>query len=463
MAKQTSKKPLKAWGGRFSKATNQLLEQFSESVSFDWYLYDVDIEGSLAHSAMLHKIGVLSAKEKNAIHKGLKEIRKEIEQQGLDWFDVALEDVHMNIETRLTQKVGVAGQKLHTGRSRNDQVALDLRMKLKQYSEQLIELLTALQQSLVMFADHNSAVVIPEMTHTQHAQPVLLAHHMLAYVEMVSRDIERIQDTYKRIDVMSLGSGACVGSGLPLDREFVRKQLGFAKLSQNSVDAVSDRDFVVEFLNNLALVATHLSRLSEEWILWSTTEFAWIELGDDYCTGSSMMPQKKNADALELIRGNTASVYGDLVALLSLLKALPLAYNRDMQDDKRRLFETYLRIVQSLQISTGVIQSAQVNQDRCLEAARDGFAYATDMSDYLVKKGMPFRESHHVVGSIVGYCHKNKCDVADMTVAQLKKFSELFEDDIYKAITVQSCLASKNVIGGTAPRRVKQQLKKHML
>jgi argininosuccinate lyase len=460
--KKSKKTQKKAWGGRFAKATDSLLEQFSESVSFDWNLYDVDIMGSLAHAEMLHKIGILNAMEKNQICKGLKSILKEIEKQGADWFDASLEDVHMNIETALMKKIGKASLKLHTGRSRNDQVALDLRMKLKQFSNQLLDLLKNLQSSIAGFAKDHIDVVIPEMTHMQHAQPVLLAHHMLAYVEMFARDMERIDDTYKRINVMPLGSGACVGSGLPLDRNFVKKQLGFAKLTQNSVDAVSDRDFIVEFLCNLSLIATHLSRLSEEWILWFSTEFNFIELSDVYCTGSSMMPQKKNADALELIRGNTASVIGDLTALLILIKGLPLTYNRDMQDDKRRLFETFTRVTQSIQIVTGLVATTSVNAKVCEAVAIDGFAYATDMSDYLVKKNLPFRESHHVVGAIVGHCCKNNCDVTDMTLKELKKFSTLFEKDIFIAISLENCLKSKDVLGGTAPKQVKKQLKKYL-
>ncbi|OED34988.1 argininosuccinate lyase [PVC group bacterium (ex Bugula neritina AB1)] len=461
VSSETNKKTSdKAWGGRFSAPTDTCFEDFSESVSFDWHLYDVDIQGSLAHAEMLHHIGILNLKEKDDIFSGLEAIRLEIEKEGFAWFDASLEDVHMNIEKRLIQKIGSAGEKLHTGRSRNDQVVLDLRMKLKQFSTELTSMIKSLQKSLVLFADRNKEVIIPEMTHTQNAQPVLLAHHMLAYVEMLERDTQRIKDSYQRIDVMPLGSGACVGSGLPLDRSFVCEKLGFSRLTKNSVDAVSDRDFVVEFMTNLTLLSTHLSRFCEEWILWSSSPFSYIELSDAFCTGSSMMPQKKNADALELIRAQTAGVSGDLFSLFSLLKALPLTYNRDMQDDKRRLFQTYFRMLSALKILKGTIDSTKVNEDLCLKAVQKGFCYATDMSDYLVKQGMPFRESHHVVGEVIALCCERKCEVADLSLLELQDFSKLFKEDLYDYINIKSCLESKNLIGGTAPAQVHQELKR---
>ena len=444
----------KLWAGRFQKQTDRLFERFSDSTHFDWILYDVDIEGSLAHASMLCHVGLISLKENNAIEEGLKEIRSEIQKKGQAWFDPSLEDVHMNIEKALIKKIGSVGEKIHTGRSRNDQVVLDLRMKLKKDSQILCDALSRLMKSLVFFAEKHKKVILPEMTHLQHAQPVLMAHHMLAYVEMFKRDRERVVETYGRIDVMPLGSGACVGSGLPLDREFVRKKLGFSRLSQNSVDAVSDRDFVIEFLSNLSLMSLHLSRLSEEWILWSTSEFSFLILGDQYCTGSSMMPQKKNADSLELIRGQSAQVYGDLIAVLVLLKGLPLAYNRDMQHDKWRLFLICEKVIDALDIMTGVVANAQVNAEICQKNAESGFAYATDISDYLVKKGMPFRQSHKIVGSLVFYCVENSCEVKDLSLEQLRKFSELFDRDLFDVLSLESCVSSKDVLGGTAPQRV---------
>ncbi|MBU0650730.1 argininosuccinate lyase, partial [bacterium] len=367
----------------------------------------------------------------------------------------------MNIEAMLVKKVGEAGKKIHTARSRNDQVALDIRLYLKTKLTNIVDFgLVSLLDEIVKFADKNIDVIMPEFTHLQHAQPVLMSHHMLAYAEMFLRDIGRIKDCLARINHLPLGSGACVGSGIAVDREFVKRQLKFGELSQNSVDAVSDRDFVIETLSVFSIIAMHLSRLSEELILWSSSEFKFIELPDEFCTGSSMMPQKKNPDTLELIRGKTGSVYGALMSVLTMMKGLPLAYNRDMQEDKKVLFDVIDISVVCLKLIAKLLPNIKVNKERCLECASKGYSYATDIADYLVKKGCAFREAHNIVGKIVAHCVHNNFEVSDMTLKELKDYSSLFEQDIYEAIKIENCIESKDVIGGTATEQVKKQIAK---
>jgi argininosuccinate lyase len=450
----------KLWGGRFEENTNELVEQFSESVSYDWKLYQYDIEGSVVHAQMLEKIGVLTEEECEKIVNGLEEIKNEIEEKGSDFFDYKLEDVHMNIESALIEKIGDIGRKLHTARSRNDQVCLDVRMWLKEAVDVLLRNITLLQKSFVDLAEKNIKVIIPEYTHLQHAQPVLLAHHLLAYVEMLERDIERLEDCKKRTITMPLGSGACVGTSIPIDREFIKERLGFFALTENSVDAVSDRDFIIEFLSCLSIIAMHLSRLSQEFVLWSSSEFGYINLPDAYCTGSSMMPQKKNPDTLELIRGKTGSIYGALMAVLTTMKGLSLSYNRDMQEDKKELIIATNEIMISLRLLGELVPLVGINEDRCLEHANKGFMYATDMAEYLVKKNTPFREAHNIIGKIISYCVKEDKDVSKIKLSELKKYSDLFEKDIYEAITLKNCIESKDIIGGTATSQVTKQIEK---
>ncbi len=413
----------KAWGGRFETEPHPLLESFSESVSVDWVLWPYDIEGFIAHATMLGHVGILTDDETEQIIAGLMSIKNEIETQGQAFFSPEYEDVHMNIEARLIEKIGDAGKKLHAARSRNDQVALDVRLYVRNHVTMLIDFgLIPLMEVLVDFAASNDTVIIPEFTHLQHAQPVLLAHHMMAYVEMLMRDVERLKECRARVNRMPLGSGACVGSGLPIDRDHVRRALKFSSLTQNSVDAVSDRDFVIEVLSDCAMIVMHLSRLSEELILWVSPSFNFMTLPDHFCTGSSMMPQKKNPDALELIRGKTGAVYGALMHVLTLMKGLPLTYNRDMQDDKSPLFETCHTVLTALRLLQDLIPGITVNAEACIQAAQTGYTYATDIADYLVKKGCPFRESHHIVGRLVAHCVSENNDVSDMSIDTLQSY-----------------------------------------
>ena len=442
--------------GRFQKDADKSVAEYTASIPFDWRLYPYDIAGSIAHARMLAKQGIISKKEAEVITEGLAAIRDEIEQ-GKFQFKPELEDIHMNIESRLIEKVGEVGGKLHTARSRNDQVALDLRLLAKEAISKTLLKLREFQQAVVGLAEANKGVVMPGYTHLQPAQPVLLAHHLLAYFEMLQRDADRFSDCLKRTDVMPLGSGALAGVAYNIDREFLARELGFSQLSQNSIDAVSDRDFVVEYEAAASLCLMHLSRLAEEIILWSSAEFNFIELDDAYATGTSIMPQKKNPDVAELVRGKTGRVYGKLIALLTTMKGLPLAYNRDMQEDKEGFFDTVDTLLPTLGVFTGMIKTLRVKAENTEQAVKQGYILATDLADYLVKKGEPFRTAHDIVGRLVSYAVEKGKLFSDLSLAEYKGFSPLFGEDVY-SITVESSIAARDVIGGTAPMQVERAL-----
>ncbi len=442
--------------GRFHKDADKLVETYTASVHFDWRLYPYDIAGSIAHARMLAKQSIISEKDAETITKGLTSIKEEIEQ-GKFQFKPELEDVHMNIEARLIEKVGDVGGKLHTARSRNDQVALDLRLYVKETISQTLGKLREFQQALINLAEANKSVAIPGYTHLQRAQPVLLAHYLLAYFEMLQRDVDRFTDCLKRTDVMPLGSGAIAGVAYPIDREFLTRELGFSQLSQNSIDAVSDRDFVVEYQAAASLCIMHLSRLAEEIILWSSTEFNFIELDEAYTTGSSIMPQKKNPDVAELTRGKTGRIYGNLMALLTTMKALPLSYNRDMQEDKEGLFDTVDTLLSTLEVFTGMLATLRFKPENTRQAAKQGYILATDLADYLVKKGESFRTAHDIVARLVSHAIEKGKSLGELSLSEYQQFSSLFSKDV-AAITVESSLAARDNIGGTAPRQVERAL-----
>lgn len=446
------------WGGRFAAGPADAVARFTESVSFDHRLAPYDIAGSIAHAKMLARIGVLTRAECAAIVKGLEQIGREIAEGKFKW-RAGLEDVHMNIEAALTRRVP-AGAKLHTARSRNDQVALDARLYVRDQIQDVQGALRRLQWALVTLASVNDDVVIPGYTHLQRAQPVLLAHHLLAYVEMFDRDHGRLADASKRVNVCPLGSGAIAGSTLPLDREFVAKQLGFDGVTQNSMDAVSDRDFIVEFLADGALIVLHISRLAEDLILWASAEFGFIRIADAYTTGSSLMPQKKNPDIAELARGKTARVYGNLVALLTLLKGLPMTYNRDLQEDKERLFDTADTLLATLGVLTDMLLNTKVVRERCETAASDPALLATDLADYLVKKGVPFRQAHHIVGALVAEAEKQGKPLNALPLETFRAQSSAFGSDVRQVFDVRRALAARTVTGAPSPANVKRQLKR---
>ncbi|MTI80786.1 MAG: argininosuccinate lyase [Firmicutes bacterium] len=448
---------MKLWGGRFQKSTDQLMEDFHSSISFDQRLYKYDITGSVAHAKMLAKVGVISVQDAEKIVAGLKEILADIEAGKVE-FDVAAEDIHMNIEQLLIQRIGDVGKKLHTARSRNDQVALDIRMFMKDEINQVAELLKELHNTLLDVAEQNKETVMPGYTHLQRAQPVTLAHHLLAYVQMFERDSDRLKDCYKRTDVMPLGSGALAGTTFPLDRKFVASELGFSKVSENSMDAVSDRDFAVEFCAAASMIMMHLSRFCEEIILWSSAEFNFIELDDSYSTGSSIMPQKKNPDPAELIRGKTGRVYGDLTALLTVLKGLPMAYNKDMQEDKEALFDAVDTVKKCLMVFRPMVASMKVKKESMASAARGGFTNATDLADYLVQKDIPFRQAHEIVGKAVLYCIQQGKTLEEMSLEEYKELNSSIEEDVYKAISVEQCVNARKVEGAPAPEAVQQAI-----
>lgn len=448
---------MKLWGGRFSRESDQLTEDFNASISFDNRMYKQDITGSIAHARMLAKQEIISAEERDLIVKGLQEILQELEAGQIE-FTVEAEDIHMNIETFLTAKIGTAGKKLHTARSRNDQVALDLRMYLKDEMNEIKKLIWDLQETLLMLAEEHIHTIMPGYTHLQKAQPITLAHHLMAYFEMLKRDSGRLEDCYHRTNVMPLGSGALAGTGFDLDREFVKDELGFAATTLNSLDGVSDRDFAIEFSSFASILMMHLSRLAEEIILWSTQEFAFIELDDAFATGSSIMPQKKNPDLAELIRGKTGRVYGDLITLLTIMKALPLAYNKDMQEDQEALFDAVDTVKKSLMVMTPMLKTANFHADKMAEAAKGGFTNATDLADYLAAKGVPFRDAHAIVGRAVLYCSGEGKSLDEIPLERYKEFSALIEEDIYQYIAVQSCAARRKVTGGPAPETVRKAL-----
>jgi argininosuccinate lyase len=440
------------------KDTNKLARGYGASIPFDRRLYRQDIEGSIAHAKMLAKQGIIAESEAKAIIKGLNSIRKEIER-GKFQFKTELEDIHMNIEARLFEKIGNAAGTLHTARSRNDQMALDLRLFVKEEILKTIDKIKALQTSLVELAGANKAVIMPGYTHLQQAQPVLLAHHLLAYFEMFQRDKERFQDCLKRTDVLPLGSGALAGVPYPLDREFAARELGLSKVSTNSLDAVSDRDFVIEYEAAAAITMMHLSRMAEEFILWSSSEFGFIEIGEDFTTGSSIMPQKKNPDVAELARGKTGRVYGNLMGILTTMKSLPLAYNRDMQEDKEGLFDTVDTLHSSLEVFAGMVKTIRVNTERIAQAMKTDYILATDLADYLVKKGMAFREAHGVVARLSEYAMRKGKNFQELGRHEYRKFSPLFGGAVYR-ITPESSVAARNVAGGTSPQQVGKALRR---
>ena len=447
----------KMWAGRTAGQTNAIADSFNSSISFDQKLYKQDIDGSMAHAAMLAKQGIITCDEADTIISALKVILKDIESGELE-IDPKAEDIHMFIEQVLTQRIGEAGKKLHTARSRNDQVALDLRLWLRDYCDEVTDLLKALIKALTDKAEQNLEVIMPGYTHLQHAQPVLFSHHLLAYAMMLLRDIRRIADCRKRINVSPIGSCALAGTTYNTDRAFEAEELGFDSICLNSLDGVSDRDFCVEMLSALSLVMTHLSRLSEELILWSSQEFAFIELSDDFTTGSSIMPQKKNPDMAELCRGKTGRVYGDLMALLTTLKGLPLAYNKDMQEDKESVFDACETVKACLEVFIPMIGSMKVNAENMLQSAKKGFMNATDLADYLVLKGLAFRDAYKISGSIVAYCIQTGSILEDLPLEDYKKFSTLIEKDVYEAIDLKNCVQKRISEGGTSVESVKKQL-----
>jgi len=448
----------KPWGGRFTESTDTVMEMFNASLDFDKRFYRVDIEGSVAHVRMMAKSGVFSNTEADEMVRGLSEILREIES-GEFKFNTALEDIHMNIEKRLVDKIGDIGKKLHTGRSRNDQVALDFRLYLKGETRVIMKSIAQFSLLLVKLADKHRETILPGYTHLQRAQPVLLAHHLLAYYNMIKRDFYRFCDCGKRMDKMPLGSGALAGNNYPIDREFLSVVMGFSGPTENSLDAVSDRDFALEFLSAASIMMMHFSRLSEEFILWASEEFGYIEISDKFCTGSSLMPQKKNPDALELIRGKCGRVYGNLVGLLTVMKGLPLAYNKDMQEDKEGVFDTIDTLSICLEVLLRMLPEVDFKKDVMHARAAEGFSLATDIADYLTKKGLPFRDCHEVTGKIVADCISASKGFSDITLAKYKEYSKLFEEDIFDILSVESSVKSKSAIGGTGYERVAEAVK----
>lgn len=456
--RSVSRNGAKLWAGRFRERTHRLVEAFTSSLSFDRRLYAYDIQGSIAHCKTLEKAGVLSHRETTAILRGLEAVREELDG-GRFPFAPQDEDIHMAIERRLTELIGPVGGKLHTGRSRNDQVALDIRLYLRNQLGSLLGDMKRLQQALLERARAHKDVVMPGYTHLQRAQPVLFAHHLLAYVEMLERDKGRVKDALARLDVMPLGSGALAGTNYPVDRQYTAKLLRFSSVTENSLDAVADRDFAVEVLAALSIVMMHLSRLSEELILWSSQEFQFVDLPDSFCTGSSMMPQKKNPDVPELIRGKTGRLYGHLLALLTMLKGLPLSYNRDLQEDKEALFDGLDTVAASVTVAAELIKGITVNRTVLAKAAGSGYLLATELADYLATKGVPFREAHAITGRIVRACVDRNRDLRDLTLADLRAFSDHFEKDALDVVTVEGAIERKAQIGGTARKRVEARLK----
>ena len=443
-----------AWSGRFSEPVDELVKRYTASIPFDYRLAEFDIKGSLAHARMLRHVGVLSAEDLAAIERGMGEVLDEIRAGRFQW-SLDLEDVHLNIEKALTARIGDAGKRLHTGRSRNDQVATDVRLYLRDAIDRIQTSLRACQASLLDLAEEHAATVMPGFTHLQVAQPVTFGHHMLAYFEMLSRDYARLTDVRGRVNRLPLGAAALAGTSYPIDREFVARELGFDGVCENSLDAVSDRDFAIEFSAAASLVMLHLSRLSEELILWMSPRFGFIDLADRFCTGSSIMPQKKNPDVPELVRGKTGRVFGHLMGLLTLMKGQPLAYNKDNQEDKEPLFDTVDTLVDTLTIYADMLKGVQVKPAAMRRAAAEGFSTATDLADYLVKKGLPFRDAHEAVGHAVKRAEELGVDLPQLPLAELQAFSPLVTDDVYAVLTVEGSLASRNHIGGTAPEQVR--------
>lgn len=450
MSQQTNQ----SWGGRFSEPTDAFVEKFTASVDFDRRLYHHDIRGSVAHATMLERVGVLTANERDAIIDGLAEVEREIEAGEFPW-SVKLEDVHMNIEARLTEKIGITGKKLHTGRSRNDQVATDIRLYLRDEIDAVDAELTRLRHGLIELAASEADTIMPGFTHLQTAQPVTFGHHLLAWQEMLARDHERLRDCRKRVNVMPLGAAALAGTTYPIDRHVTAELLGFERPAENSLDAVSDRDFAIEFAALASLLLMHLSRMSEELVLWTSAQFDFIDLPDRFCTGSSIMPQKKNPDVPELVRGKTGRVYGHLMGLLTLMKSQPLAYNKDNQEDKEPLFDTLDTVKGCLKAFADMVPAIEAKADNMREAARRGFSTATDLADYLVRKGVAFRDAHEIVGQSVAYGIAQKKDLSEMSLDELRQFSDTIGDDVFEVLTLEGSVAARNHIGGTAPDQVR--------
>jgi len=443
----------KLWGGRFSEATDAFVARFTASIDFDQRLYNQDINGSIAHATMLESVGVLSADEKQQIIDGLNDIRETIEAGKMEW-SVELEDVHMNIETALTQRIGITGKKLHTGRSRNDQVATDIRLYVRDAIDAIAQELSRLQQGLLTVAKREAATIMPGFTHLQTAQPVTFGHHLMAWYEMLERDYSRLMDCRERLNQSPLGAAALAGTTYPINRDMTAELLGFSRPTHNSLDSVSDRDFAIELCSCASILMTHLSRASEELVLWTSAQFDFIDLPDRFCTGSSIMPQKKNPDVPELVRGKTGRVNGHLISLLTLMKSQPLAYNKDNQEDKEPLFDTIDTLKDCLRAFADMIPAITSKKENMLEAAKRGFSTATDLADYLVRKGIAFRDSHEIVGESVAYGIREGKDLSDMSLEELQKFSDIIEGDVFEVLTLEGSVAARDHIGGTAPKQV---------
>lgn len=446
-----------AWGGRFSEQTDAFVEAFTASVQFDQRMYKQDIAGSRAHAKMLHKIAVLSEEDLVAILGGLDRIEQEISDGNFDW-SIAREDVHMNIEARLTELVGDAGKRLHTGRSRNDQVATDIRLYLREQVDFIVDEIKRLQQGMLEIAEREAETIMPGFTHLQVAQPVTFGHHIMAWYEMLARDLTRYTDCQQRMNVSPLGAAALAGTSYPIDREFTAKELGFTAATKNSLDSVSDRDFAIEFCATSSILLTHLSRMSEELVIWSSAQFNFIELPDRFCTGSSIMPQKKNPDVPELVRGKTGRINGNLISLLTLMKSQPLAYNKDNQEDKEPLFDTVDTVSGCLRAFADMVPAITCKHDNMYNAAKQGFSTATDLADYLVRKSLPFRDAHEVVGKAVAMGVETGKDLSELSLEDLQKFSDKIEDDVFEILTLEGSVNARNHIGGTAPAQVKKAI-----
>lgn len=439
---------------RFTEATDAFVEEFTASIQFDNRMYRQDIQGSIAHAKMITEAGILTSDELNDIIGGLTQIQQEIENGDFQW-SIQQEDIHMNIEARLTDLIGITGKKLHTGRSRNDQVATDIRLYLRDEIDAILPEMKRLQQGILSLAEKEADTIMPGFTHLQTAQPVTFGHHMMAWFEMITRDVERLQDCRKRVNTMPLGSAALAGTTYPINRNLTAELLGFDRISENSLDGVSDRDFAIEFTAFASTFLMHLSRFSEELVLWSSAQFQFIDLPDRFCTGSSIMPQKKNPDVPELVRGKTGRVYGHLMSLLTLMKSQPLAYNKDNQEDKEPLFDTVDTVRGSLRAFADMVPAIIVNRDMTYAAAKNGFSTATDLADYLVKKGLPFRDAHEVVGLAVAYGVKNKLDLSEMSLETLQEFHSDITEDVFEVLTLEGSVAARNHLGGTAPEQVR--------
>ncbi|KQL38864.1 argininosuccinate lyase [Bacillus sp. FJAT-25509] len=449
----------KLWGGRFTKETNQLVEEFTASIEFDQIMAKEDIAGSIAHATMLGECGIIEINEAELIIEGLNTILKKVEKNEVQ-FSIENEDIHMNIESLLIEEIGPVGGKLHTGRSRNDQVATDMHLFLKNNTSSIIHLIEEVQNKIVAQAKKHVNTIMPGYTHLQRAQPVSFAHHLLAYFWMLERDKSRFIDSLKRVDISPLGAGALAGTTFPINRQRTAELLGFSDIYHNSLDAVSDRDFIVEFLSDSSLLMTHISRLSEEFVIWSSQEFQFIELDDAFCTGSSIMPQKKNPDVPELLRGKTGRVYGSLIGLLTVLKGLPLAYNKDMQEDKEGMFDTVYTVVGALQLLSGIIDTMKVNETRMYEAVKNDYSNATDLADYLVRKNIPFRQAHEIVGKTVLYAIENHKFLGELNLEEFKMINEVFEEDIYHTLNPKTVMEARISEGGTSTNEVWKQIMK---